>query len=75
MTIASIYDGIEIMKERSLHGKIIGRRSFCPIDEDENLTKPYYSTGDGHGTAMASLICRFCSKAKLYILKLEEYED
>jgi hypothetical protein len=72
VTVALIDDGVD-MKEQSLHGKVIGGMSFCPRDEAQNLNKPYYVTGGGHGTAMASLICRVCPKAQLYILKLEEH--
>jgi hypothetical protein len=72
VTVALIDDGVD-MKEQSLYGKVVGGMSFCPRDEVQNLNKPYYVTGCGHGTAMASLICRVCPKAQLYILKLEEH--
>ncbi|RYP93507.1 hypothetical protein DL770_000391 [Monosporascus sp. CRB-9-2] len=72
LTIALIDDGVDI-NEQSLHGKIIDGRSFCHRDKDQNLSKPHYVTSRGHGTAMASLICRVFPKAQLYVLKLEEY--
>lgn len=72
VTIALIDDGVDI-NEQSLHAKIIGGRSFCPRDSSQNLNKPYYITTGGHGTVMASLICRVCPKAQLYVLKLDEH--
>ncbi|PMD28807.1 hypothetical protein L207DRAFT_642096 [Hyaloscypha variabilis F] len=72
ITIALIDDGVDI-NEQSLHAKIIGGRSFCQRDKFQNLSKPYYVTSGGHGTVMASLICRVCPKAQLYVVKLDEY--
>jgi hypothetical protein len=72
ITVALIDDGVDI-NEQSLHAKIIGGRSFCLRDKFQNLNKPYYVTGGGHGTVMASLICRVCPKAQLYVLKLDEH--
>ncbi len=72
VTIALIDDGVDI-NEQSLHAKIIGGRSFCPRDSSQNLNTPYYITTGGHGTVMASLICRVCPKAQLYVLKLDEH--
>ncbi|KUJ16880.1 uncharacterized protein LY89DRAFT_669327 [Mollisia scopiformis] len=70
ITIALIDDGVDI-GEQSLHAKIIGGRSFC--QRGENLNKPYYVTSGGHGTVMASLICRVCPRAQLYVVKLDEH--
>lgn len=72
VTIALIDDGVDI-NEQSLHAKIIGGRSFCQRDKFQNLSKPYYVTSGGHGTVMASLICRVCPKAQLYVVKLDEH--
>ena len=72
ITIALIDDGVDI-NEQSLHAKIIGGRSFCQRDFQQNLSKPYYVTSGGHGTVMASLICRVCPKAQLYVVKLDEH--
>jgi hypothetical protein len=72
VTIALIDDGVDIY-EQSLHKKIVGGRSFCQRDKFQNLSMPYYVTSGGHGTVMASLICRVCPKAELYVLKLGEY--
>ena len=70
--IALIDDGVD-MKEDALHGKVLGGRSFCLRDEEKNLNKSYYVKSGGHGTAMASLICRVCPHAKLIVLKLDEH--
>lgn len=70
--IALIDDGVD-MKEDALHGKVLGGRSFCLRDEQKNLNKSFYLKSGGHGTAMASLICRVCPHAKLIALKLDEY--
>jgi hypothetical protein len=72
ITIALIDDGVDI-NEQSLHAKIIGGRSFCQRDSFQNLSKPYYVTSGGHGTVMASLICRVCPMAQLYVVKLDEH--
>jgi hypothetical protein len=72
VTIALIDDGVDI-NERSLHAKIIGGRSFCQRDKFQNLSVPHYVTTGGHGTVMASLICRVCPKAQLYVVKLDEH--
>ena len=69
--IALIDDGVD-MKEDALHGKVLGGRSFCLRDEKKNLNWSYYVKSGGHGTAMASLICRVCPHAKLIVLKLDE---
>lgn len=72
ITLALIDDGVDI-GEQSLHAKIIGGRSFCQRDKYQNLSKPYYVTSGGHGTVMASLICRVCPRAQLYVIKLDEH--
>ncbi len=72
ITIALIDDGVDI-SEQSLQAKIIGGRSFCQRDNSQNLTKPYYVRSGGHGTIMASLICRVCPSAHLYVVKLDEH--
>lgn len=72
VTIALIDDGVDV-NEPFLHAKIIGGRSFCQRDRFQNLSMPYYVTSGGHGTVMASLICRVCPNAQLYVLKLDEY--
>lgn len=72
VTIALIDDGVDI-NEQSLHSRIIGGRSFCSRDRFQNLNKPYYVTSGGHGTVMATLICRVCPNVQLYVLKLDEH--
>jgi hypothetical protein len=70
--VAIIDDGVDI-NEQSVQSKIIGGRSFCHRDEEQNLNQPYYVSSGGHGTAMASLICRICPNVQLYVLKLNEH--
>ncbi|KAI9793750.1 MAG: hypothetical protein M1833_000696 [Piccolia ochrophora] len=72
ITIALIDDGVDI-NELSLHDKIVGGRSFSQRKGFLNASRPYYVTNGGHGTVMGSLICRVCPRAKLFILKLDEY--
>lgn len=72
VTIALIDDGVNI-NEQCLYNKIVGGQSFCHRDEFQNLSKPYYVTSGGHGTVMASMICRVFPMAQLYIVKLDEY--
>ncbi|KAH0562507.1 hypothetical protein GP486_002799 [Trichoglossum hirsutum] len=72
VTVALIDDGVDI-NEQSLSAKIIGGRSFCQRDRFQNLSMPYYVTSGGHGTVMASLICRVCPMAQLYVVKLDEH--
>jgi hypothetical protein len=67
--IGLIDDGVDI-NEQSLDSKIIGGRSYC--QRDRFLSRPYYVSNGGHGTLMATLICRVCPKAQLYVVKLEE---
>ncbi len=71
ITVALIDDGIDI-KDNKLKGKIVGGRSFCHRNMEQNLNQPYYVSSGGHGTAMAGLICRVCPGVKLYVLKLDE---
>ncbi|RAH42554.1 S8 family peptidase [Aspergillus brunneoviolaceus CBS 621.78] len=70
--VALIDDGVDI-EEKTLRGKIIGGRSFCPRDYAQHLQRPFYVSGSGHGTVMASLICRVCPTAKLFVVKLAEH--
>ncbi|KAE9368896.1 hypothetical protein N431DRAFT_547753 [Stipitochalara longipes BDJ] len=72
ITVALIDDGIDI-NDISLQSRIVGGRSFCHRNMEQNLNQPYYVSSGGHGTAMASLICRICPSVKLYVLKLDEY--
>jgi hypothetical protein len=70
VTIALIDDGVDI-NEQSLDAKIIGGRSYC--QRDKFLSSPHYVSNGGHGTLMATLICRVCPKAQLYVVKLDEH--
>jgi len=72
ITVALIDDGIDI-NDDELEKKIVGGRSFCHRDKEQNLNQPYYVSSGGHGTAMARLICRICPSVRLYVLKLNEW--
>jgi subtilisin family serine protease len=72
VTVALIDDGVDI-NDQTIQSKVIGGRSFCHRDKEQNLNQPYYVSGGGHGTAMASYICKICPNVKLYILRLDEY--
>jgi hypothetical protein len=69
--VAVIDDGVDI-NDASVQSRVIGGRSFCHRDEEENLNQPYYVSSSGHGTAMAGLICKLCPNVKLFVLKLDE---
>ena len=71
ITIALIDDGVD-MTEESLHHRVLQGKSFSMGDEINERERPYYESG-GHGTAMASLICRICPNASIIPLRLEEY--
>lgn len=71
ITIALIDDGVD-MTEESLHHRVLPGKSFSLGDEINQRERPYYESG-GHGTAMASLICRVCPNATIIPLRLEEY--
>jgi len=69
--VALIDDGIDMDDTILRPHNIVSGRSFCSHDTEQ--PRPYYLSSGGHGTAMASLICRVCPKVKLYVLKLDEY--
>ena len=70
VTLALIDDGFDI-NEQSVIANIIGGKSFC--QREKTLSESYYVTSQGHGTVMASLICRVCPTAQIYVVKLDEY--
>ena len=71
ITIALIDDGFDV-KEKSLYNRYLRGKSFSLSDDMNRRERPWYDSG-GHGTAMASLICRICPNAKIMPLRLEEY--
>ena len=72
--VAVIDDGVDI-SDASVQSRVIGGRSFCHRNEDQNLNQPYYVSSGGHGTAMAALICKLCPNVKLFVLKLDDKLD
>ncbi|KAI0101767.1 hypothetical protein GGR51DRAFT_529279 [Nemania sp. FL0031] len=71
ITVALIDDGVDV-NDQNIQSRIIGGRSFCHRDKEQNLNQSYYVSG-GHGTAMARLICKVCPGVNLFILRLDEY--
>lgn len=67
--VALIDDGVDV-SDRMLWSRVYDGESFCP--RAGALTSPFYTSIGGHGTAMAKFICGMCSKAKLFVLKLNE---
>jgi len=47
--------------------------SFSGYSNFNSLINAYYIPSGGHGTKIASLICRVCPHVKLYIARLDEY--
>jgi hypothetical protein len=72
--VALVDDGVHI-SEASVQSRVIGGRSFCHRNEDQNLNQPYYVSSGGHGTAMAGLICKLCPNVQLFVLKLDDKLD
>jgi hypothetical protein len=72
ITVAVIDDGIDLTLP-ALRGKIFSGTSFDHDGPDENRPVPYYISQDGHGSIMATSVCRVCPVAKLHIYKLETH--
>ncbi|KAF2164254.1 hypothetical protein M409DRAFT_25597 [Zasmidium cellare ATCC 36951] len=72
--VGLVDDGVNL-NERSLQSRVIDGRSFDANLGEEDLTRPYYGSTHGHGTAMASLICRLCPRAKLFVTRIESSPD
>ena len=73
-TIALIDDGVNHLHDPALPQRISGGRSFSGNDDHNMLTQSHCVSDTGHGTLMASLICRVCPTAKLFVIKLEQSE-
>ena len=71
VNVALIDDGVD-MKEKSLYDKLLRGKSFRSSDDEQDRSDSHYVKSGGHGTAMASLICRVCPNAKIMPLKLDE---
>lgn len=71
--VAIIDDGVDGTHE-AIFKNIACGISYCSWPESEDHTKAYYLPTGSHGTQMASLICRICPVAKLYIARLCEGE-
>jgi hypothetical protein len=71
--VAVIDDGIDGFQE-NITDNIVSGISFCRYSDSGNLMNAYYVPSGGHGTMMASLICRLCPQVKLFVARLEEYK-
>lgn len=69
--VALIDDGVDGV---DLGYPLWGGRTFCPRDEENRLSHPYYASAMGHGTAMAKLITFMCPRTQLYVLRLDLLE-
>ncbi|KAF4928445.1 Intracellular serine protease [Colletotrichum fructicola] len=69
--IAVIDDGVDASL-LSLDGKIAIGKSFCPYANSSELMSPYFVSSSNHGTCMATLICRLCPMARLYVARLDQ---
>jgi hypothetical protein len=72
ITVAVIDDGVDLCLP-ALRGKIYSGTSFDHDGPDENIPVPYYVSQTGHGSVMATSVCRVCPVAKLHIYKLETH--
>jgi hypothetical protein len=71
--VAVIDDGVDGFQEQ-IAENIIAGASFCRYSDGGDLMNAYYVPSGGHGTMMASLVCRVCPHAKLLIARLDEYK-
>jgi len=69
--VALIDDGVNNCHP-ALRGKIHSGMSF---HRGGTLPVPYYVSSTGHGTVMASMICRVCPTARLQVFKLDTYQS
>jgi hypothetical protein len=67
--VAVIDDGLDVTLGY-FQDNIAEGKSYCELG---GRIRDYFVCPSGHGTLMASLICRICPTAKLYIVKLQEY--
>ena len=72
MEIALIDDGVD-MYYPPLRKKISSGKSFDYGDKTQNQMRYYGVSAGGHGTVMASMICRVCPIAKIYAIRLETH--
>ncbi|KAK1834951.1 hypothetical protein QBC39DRAFT_182335 [Podospora conica] len=68
VTVALIDDGVD----GRLDYRSYGGQSFFKQHET-NMTLPYYQSGSGHGTQMATLIKKICPVAKVFVVRLKDH--
>lgn len=66
IVIALIDDGVDATHNR-LQKKIVPGRT---LSSDNDRIRPWYVSERGHGTLMATSICRVCPMAKIYPIRL-----
>jgi len=71
--VAVIDDGFDGFQE-DYTDNVVSGVSFCRYSDTNSLMNAYYVPSGRHGTIMASLICRVCPLAKLYVARLDEYK-
>ncbi|EHK48481.1 hypothetical protein TRIATDRAFT_172153, partial [Trichoderma atroviride IMI 206040] len=69
--VALIDDGVD-MFDAGLSDRVLEGKSF---DFHDGKVRPSFSSADGHGTVMASMILRACPMAKVYPIRLKTYPN
>jgi hypothetical protein len=70
--VALIDDGVDKFDPRLEANQVLDGKTF---DFHNGMVRPYYSSTQGHGTVMASMILRVCPMAKIYPIRLKTYDD
>ncbi len=69
--VALIDDGVELT-HHNLTGRIYGGWSCdAGYSEFQGIRRPYGNSTTQHGTLMASMICRVCPNAKIFVFRLD----
>lgn len=69
--VALIDDGVD-MFDPALSDRVLEGKSF---DFHDGKVRPSFSSAEGHGTVMASMILRTCPMAKVYPIRLKTYPN
>lgn len=73
ITIALIDDGVDYDDE-TVGGMVFDGRSYYQRQEQLHV-EPYWMSTGGHGTNMAGMIQQLCPMAKLFVVRLNEYNS
>jgi hypothetical protein len=71
VVLALIDDGVD-MFDTPQTNQILEGKSF---DFHDEKVRPSFSSANGHGTVMASMILRVCPMVKVYPIRLKTYEN